>query len=164
MEITTTNTATAPIAMIFSFNDNLVHQALEGLSQEELWRAPTSHNNPLLWVAGHVAQTRAMVLQMLGEHVDTGWGSLFDRGAKIRDAGEYPSGTEVVRVMREIGPRLRATLCSLKDEQLKRPASLPIPGLKTLADELAFFALHDSYHVGQLAYIRKSLGYSGVAG
>jgi uncharacterized damage-inducible protein DinB len=164
MASTATVTAAAPISMIFSFNDNFVLQALDGLTHEELWRAPTNHNNSMLWVAGHLVQTRATVLQMLGESIDTGWGSLFDRGAKIGDVKEYPSGPEVARVMREVSPRLCALLASLTDEQLARPASLPIPGLKTLADELAFFALHDSYHMGQLAYIRKGLGYSGLAG
>jgi hypothetical protein len=43
-------------------------------------------------------------------------------------------------------------------------SSQPIPGIKTLADELAFVALHDSYQVGQMAYIRKALGYPGLAG
>ena len=33
-----------------------------------------------------------------------------------------------------------------------------------MADQIAFFALHDSYHVGQMAYIRKALGYQGIAG
>ena len=31
----------APIAMIFSFNEPLVLQALQGLTLEELWRSPT---------------------------------------------------------------------------------------------------------------------------
>lgn len=164
MKSTTTNTAAAPIAMVFSFNEHFVLQALEGLTEEELWRAPSSHNNPLPWVAGHVVQTRATVLQMLGESVDTGWGNLFDRGAKIVDAKQYPSGAEVARVMREVSPRLRSALETLGEEQLNRPASLPIPGIQSVGDELAFFALHDAYHVGQLAYIRKGLGYPGLAG
>jgi uncharacterized damage-inducible protein DinB len=164
MATTATSTAAAPITTIFSFNDPFVLQALKALTDKELWQAPTSHNNPILWVAGHVVQTRATVLQMLGEPVETGWGNLFDRGAKIGDAKQYPSGTEVARVMREVSPRLGAALSSLSDEYLSRPASLPIPGIKTLGDELAFFALHDSYHIGQLVYIRKSLGYPGLAG
>jgi uncharacterized damage-inducible protein DinB len=164
MTTTAATTAAGPIAMIFGFNDYFVVQALEGLTQEELWQSPTSHNNPMLWVAGHVAQTRATVLQMLGEQIDTGWGNLFERGAKIEDRKQYPSGPEIERVLREVNPRLTAALSALTDEQLNRPASLPIPGLKTFADELSFFALHDSYHVGQLAYIRKSLGYPGLAG
>jgi hypothetical protein len=164
MTTTAANTAAAPIAMIFAFNDSFVLQALDGLTGEELWRPLTTSNNPLLWVAGHIVQTRAMVLQILGEQAETGWGSLFDRGAKIGNPKDYPSGTEVTRAAREISPRMHAALTALTDEQLKRPASLSIPGLNTLTDELAFFALHDAYHVGQLAYVRKGLGYPGLAG
>jgi DinB family protein len=163
MSTTTVNTA-APITFIFSFNDDFVPMALEGLSPEELWRAPTGNNNPMLWVAGHIVQTRATVLQMLGQSFDTGWGNLFDRGAKIGNRNQYPSGSEVARVMREIAPRLRSALAALSEERLSQSAGLPIPGVKTLSDGLAFFALHDCYHIGQLAYIRKALGYPGLAG
>lgn len=153
-----------PIAMIFAFNDNFVLRAMDGLSDDELNAAPTKRNNSILWVAGHVVQTRAMVLQMLGEPVDTGWGNLFDRGATISNAKQYPSREDIARVMHEVSPRLHAKLGSLKDEHLARSASIGIPGIKTFTDELAFFALHDSYHIGQMVYIRKGLGYPGLAG
>ena len=163
------NTATkspviAPIAMTFLFNDNLAFRALEGLTQEELWRAPTDRNNAMLWVAGHVVQTRAMVLGQLGAPVDTGWGDLFERGAKVSDARNYPERDEVERVMRDVASRLQTKLASLGNEYLAGPATMQLPNATTMADQLAFFALHDSYHVGQMAYIRKSLGYAGIAG
>jgi hypothetical protein len=144
-----------------------VLRALEGLTEAELWKAPTDRNNPLLWIAGHVVQTRALVLQLLGEPVDTGWGKVFDRGAvaaPAADAERYPSRSDIERVMRHVTPRLHAKLASLDDNDLGGPAKTQIPGIETVADELAFFALHDSYHVGQLAYVRKGLGYPGLAG
>lgn len=164
MTTATTSASAAPIAMIFSFNEPFVLQALSGLTDEELWRAPSDRNNGMLWVAGHLVQTRAMVLGFLGDPVDTGWGKLFDRGAAIVDASHYPSRDQIERVMRDVSPRLRAKLASLTDDVLTRPATMQVPGTQTVADELAFFALHDSYHVGQLSYIRKSLGYPGLAG
>lgn len=164
MTSVTTSAVAGPIAMIFSFNDAFVLRALDGLTYEELWRAPSIRNNAMLWVAGHVVQTRAMVLGFLGEPVETGWGKVFDRGAKIADVSQYPSRDDIARVMRDVSPRLRAKLASLNDEFLARPATMQLPGTSTVADELAFFALHDSYHVGQLAYIRKALGYPGLAG
>jgi hypothetical protein len=39
-----------------------------------------------------------------------------------------------------------------------------MPGAKTVADQLAFFALHDTYHVGQTAYVRKPLGSPAIVG
>jgi len=34
----------------------------------------------------------------------------------------------------------------------------------TVADQIAFLTMHDTYHVGQLAYVRKALGLPGVVG
>jgi uncharacterized damage-inducible protein DinB len=164
---TVSSAVAAPIAMIFSFNDDLVLRALDGLTPDELWKTPTDRSNPMLWIAGHVAQTRAMVLQLLGEPVDTGWGNVFERGAAPatrEHADRYPSRDEIVRVMRDLNPRLRARLESLDDASLAKPSTMPVPGTKTVADLLAFFALHDSYHTGQMAYLRKALGYPGLAG
>ena len=167
MTTATTSTVAAPIATIFAINDSFVLPALEGLTHNELWTAPTDRNNAMLWIAGHVVHTRATILQLLGEPVDTGWGKLFDRGApaaKRSDADRYPSCEDIEKAMREITPRLHAKLASLDDAYLAGPARLQVPGTKTVADELAFFALHESYHVGQLAYVRKGLGYPGLAG
>jgi hypothetical protein len=154
----------APIAMIFAVNDDLVFRALDGLTHEELCETPTDHSNPMFWVAGHVVQTRAQLLQQLGESVETGWGDIFNRGAALGETARYPSRDEIERVMRDVGPRLQAKLATLDEHQLARPASVKLPGAKTMADQLAFFALHDSYHVGQMAYIRKALGYPALVG
>jgi uncharacterized damage-inducible protein DinB len=167
MTTATTSTVAAPIATIFGFNDSFVLPALEGLTRDELWKTLTDRNNAMLWIAGHIVQTRAMILQLLGEPVDTGWGTLFDRGAPaatIVDADRYPSRDDIEKAMRAITPRLHAKLASLDDTYLSGPARMQVPGTKTVSDELAFFGLHESYHVGQLVYIRKGLGYPGLAG
>lgn len=65
MSTATKSPVIAPIAMTFLINDDLAFRAVEGLTQEELWRRPTDRNNARLWVAGDVVQTRAMVLGQL---------------------------------------------------------------------------------------------------
>jgi len=52
----------------------------------------------------------------------------------------------------------------LDDDQLSRPPAVTAPGADTVADRPAGFALHDCYHVGQMGYIRKALGYPALAG
>lgn len=152
----------APIAMIFGINDDLVSRALNGLSESELWHRPTSRNNPMLWLAGHVTETRVKLLQILGETFDTTWGELFDRNATLQEPARYPSVEEIKRVMDEVKGKLYARLEALNEEQLAQPAKGP--GAKTLADQVAGFAFHDSYHVGQMGYVRKALGYPAIAG
>jgi len=60
---------------------------------------------------------------------------------------------------------LKAKFASLTEADLAAPATgRPLPGANTVAEQLAFIAFHESYHVGQLGYIRKSIGYSPIAG
>src|SRR5262245_57850265 len=95
----TPNAVTAPLAVIFAVNGELMSGALKGLTPEELWRTPTDRNNPMLWIAGHVVQTRADVLKSLGEAAETGWGGLFKRGAPLEAADRYPRRENIEQTM-----------------------------------------------------------------
>jgi uncharacterized damage-inducible protein DinB len=155
----------APLALIFSVNDSLASRTFEKVADEDLWRRPTEKSNPMLWIFGHMVNTRAQKLKMFGEPFDTGWGDVFDRGASLGDAARYPSREAVETVSRNVNSQLYAKLGALTDADLAKPATrAPTPAVKTIADQIAFLVMHDTYHVGQLAYVRKALGHPGVAG
>jgi uncharacterized damage-inducible protein DinB len=64
-----------------------------------------------------------------------------------------------------VNAKLYAALAALTDADLAKPSTRPFtPAVKTLADQIAFLTMHDTYHVGQLAYVRKALGLPGVVG
>lgn len=154
----------APIATIFAANDDLALRALDGLTPQQMWEAPTNRDNAMLWLAGHLVQTRTQLLGLLGESFDTGWGDRFNRGASVGDPDGYPARDEIERVMRNVSRRLQSRLAMLSDVQLAEPPAAAIPGVKTIADQVGLFAFHDSYHVGQMGFIRKALGYPALAG
>ena len=165
MTTTGVSAVAAPIAMMFRINTDLVSRAIESLTDEELWQRPTDRSNPMLWIAGHVVQTRAAMLKLLGEPFDTGWGDLFNRGAALQEPTRYPKRGDIERVMGDTTVRLQSKLAALDDQQLANPATGPsLPGAKTVADQIAFFAFHEAYHVGQLAYIRKAIGHPPLVG
>jgi hypothetical protein len=151
------------MAKIFAINDDLVSKSLEGLTDEQLWTRPTARNNPMMWLVGHVVETRTQLMALLGEPFETGWGQQFVRGATLRDATQYPSREDIQHVMSDVSRRLHTTLATLDDEQMNRPPAVQSPGAETVADQVAGFALHDCYHVGQIGYIRKALGYPALA-
>jgi hypothetical protein len=157
--------ALAPVTLIFKLNTGLMRRTLDGVAADQLWQRPTSTTNPLLWIAGHIVQTRAMMLGLVGDSFDTGWNDLFARGAALRDTSHYPSLAAIDEVHRQIVDRLKTRFAALTEADLAAPArGRELPGAKTLGDQLAFLAFHESYHIGQLAYVRKALGFSGVAG
>jgi uncharacterized damage-inducible protein DinB len=71
---------------------------------------------------------------------------------------------EIERAMAQVSKQLHVTLSALRDDQLAQPSPIPAPAANTLADLVALFAFHDSYHVGQMGFIRKALGFPPLAG
>jgi hypothetical protein len=161
-----TASAAEAIAYIFAANTGLVAKAFEGVADDQLWTRATPENNPILWIAGHMLGTRALILRLLGDPAEIGWGDLFARGASLGDQAKYPSKDEILRVHADLAPRLQAKLVALTPDDLAREATVgPKPfGAKSFADQLGFFALHDSYHAGQLGFVRKTLGLSNLVG
>src|SRR5262249_6601970 len=150
---------------IFASNDSLAARAFIGVDPGDLWKRPTPQTNSMLWIFAHMAAVRARLLNLLGDDYDPGWGDAFGRGAQVQDASTYPSREKINEVSREVNARLFTKLAALTDADLSQETkgALP-PGVKTVGDRLAFLAMHDSYHIGQLAYVRKALGLPGVAG
>jgi uncharacterized protein YndB with AHSA1/START domain/uncharacterized damage-inducible protein DinB len=154
-----------PVAFILAGNDSLADRAFIGVKPDDLWKRPTPQNNSMLWIYAHMAATRARLLNVLGDDYDPGLGDAFGRGAQVQDAENYPSREKINEASREVNARLFAKLATVSEAELSREAKGPRPpSAQTVGEQLAFFALHDSYHVGQLAYVRKALGLPGVVG
>jgi hypothetical protein len=157
--------AIAPLAFILRTNDSLAERAFQGIADGDEWRRPTPLSNPMLWIFGHMVQTRVALLKLVGESFETGWGELFVRGAALDDPSRYPGRDAVEGTSRDLNARLYAKLAAITDAELARPAARPsTPAVKTLGDQISFLTMHDTYHVGQLGYVRKALGLPGVVG
>jgi uncharacterized damage-inducible protein DinB len=158
--------ALAPIAYIFQANDGLIRQTLSDLPADALWKQPGGQGNSIMWIVGHITQTRAGMLSLLGERASTGWGELFRRGAQRQDVSAYPAPQAIKSVGIDLTQRLRAKLETITEEELAAPinAAVKLPNVNTVVEALAFFAFHEAYHVGQLGYVKKALGYTAIAG
>ena len=119
----------------------------------------------MLWIFGHIVTTRASLAGHLGVPVGTGWDKKFARGAELLPSDQYPPIQEIERVNRDVVDRLKTRFATLTDAELSGPPTISsLSGVTTLAEQLAFFAFHESYHVGQMGYVRKALGGSRLAG
>ena len=156
--------AIEPIALIFKLNNEMVVRSLAGLNDEECWRRPDAAGNPILWLVGHATISRAHLLAKLGHTYDHGLGTLFDRGARPKEPADYPSRAAIESAWQETRGRMRDAFAVLTDEWLAAaPSGRPLPGVANNTGLIAFLAFHESYHVGQMGYLRRLLGHPGVA-
>jgi hypothetical protein len=150
----------------FNLNASFLKQGLAGLTDEDWLKRPTEHSNNILFIVGHMTWSRAMVLARLGDQWMQPWMGLYARGQKCVDSADAPSPTAVMEAWNESCGRLEKALECATDELLDTPAARPGPPSADgkLSGTINFMALHETYHVGQAAYVRACLGKAGVMG
>lgn len=153
------------IAGTFKTNAKMFAKSLEGIPLERWYTRPGDDSNHMMWLTGHVVVHRAKVLTLLGQEWSAPWASLFLRGSQLASPGEYPAADEILRAWDEISERLAAALESVPGEALAQPVAKGWPTLDgKVGGTIAFMSLHETYHVGQMSYLRKWLGYGQTVG
>ena len=152
------------IAGIFKTNTDLFKRTMQGVSPDRLFARPGNDSNHLMWIAGHVVVHRAMVLKILGQEWTASWEGLFVRGSKLMAPEHYPAIEEIMRTWDDVSGRLASSLAGLEPEALAQPVSRGITLDGKISGKIAFLSLHESYHVGQMAYLRKWLGFGQAVG
>lgn len=155
----------ANLAGSFKFNAGMFNMAVEGIAPESWLLSPGNKSNHLLWIAGHVVWSRKMVLQVLGTGCPRPWEKLFARGAKPVDPVQYPKPEEILAAWAEVSGKLDSALDGASPQFLSEQAPPSGPSFDgRMSGTIAFFSAHESYHIGQMGYLRKWLGYSQAVG
>ena len=144
----------------FKFNNGIYGRTTQGIPPEQWLIQPCQESNHLLWVVAHAAVTRAVGVRLLGGDWSAPWQSLFTRGQNRVENGRYPSVEEVQQAWNEISEKLLSALPTATPELMDKPVEKGKPSIDgTVGGTLGFLCLHESYHLGQMGFIRKWLGH-----
>ena len=154
-----------PAAQQYAISAALVEKNLAGFSDADARQTPGGDSNSILWLVGHLANTRCRLLEMLGVDRAPRWPQFFSRGANPADRGQHPPLDEVAGEWRSVSAELTRRLEEIGDAELsaKCPRDFPIAD-KTMRGAITFLSYHEGYHVGQIAYLRKLLGKGQLVG
>jgi uncharacterized damage-inducible protein DinB len=75
----------------------------------------------------------------------------------------YPSLDTLRQLWDKYSDGLPERLMQMTDEQLAVDGPFMTPMGPTLMDSIAFIAIHESYHIGQMGTLRRSLGYDAMS-
>jgi uncharacterized damage-inducible protein DinB len=155
----------AGAAYCFNQNSGVLKRSLEGLSVEEWRKRPNDSSNHVLWIVCHMAWARTLLLKRLGNDWTMPWMPLFARGQKCADTPECPSPEEAMKAWDTSCAELAAALEGASEEMLNTPVTQGPPTADgKMSGMVDFMAYHETYHVGQLAYLRAWLGKPGAMG
>ncbi len=141
----------------------IITRHVEGMSHEESLIQPPGTANCLNWVLGHILVSRDTAIELLGgtplfTPEET---ARYARGSRpiTEDAPDVLPLEELLHRLARSQEILLALLAELDEIELERPITWGEQE-RPLGERLAFLHWHETYHSGQLEYLRQLAGYT----
>jgi uncharacterized damage-inducible protein DinB len=158
------NPAVAPLAAILDLNTDLLLNCLDGLSEAEAQHRLQGGGNSLAFLIAHLTDTRHFLATRLKRPLPNTLTPLLADARSIDDIRGWPSLDDLRSAWRAISDHLATVLPSLPTEELSEPNVHRFPtGDSTRLSLIAFLTQHDSYHLGQAAFLRRQIGKPAMA-
>jgi hypothetical protein len=155
----------AAAAENYRFNSGFLVKTVDGLTPEEWLSRPSEKSNHIAWIVGHLVWTRGRLLSRLGTEWSQPWLELFARGRKMDNGVECPSPDCLQESWAEVSGVLAAALEGVSEEALSQPSTQGAPSADgKISGVVNFLAIHETYHLGQAAYLSCWLGHKGPMG
>jgi hypothetical protein len=147
------------VESILNLNTRLFNNALAGVTEEQAKERISGHNNPLIWLASHTAWARYNTCAMLGKPASKNpYDGLFESFKPFDAAADYGTLAKAKEEWNKASELLKEALASVTEEQLAADCPLKSPiGDFSFAGTVAFLAQHESYDIGQIAFLKKYL-------
>lgn len=155
------------LVRMFALAHGALHTNLGDVTDEESLVQPQPGGNCIQWAVAHIVATRDQIAPLVGAEpvLSPELGKRFTRPAApvVVRADARPLADWIADLDRS-QERLAAAIGALSTERLAAPFDgARLPGRpKTLAEALAFFHFHESYHVGQVGLMRRLAGKTGA--
>ncbi|MGA7342869.1 MAG: DinB family protein [Terracidiphilus sp.] len=155
----------AAAAENYRFNSKFLENSVKDLAPEEWLRRPCATANHVAWIVGHVIWTRKQLLRRLGKEWSQPWMEQFARGTKLDEDAAYPAPDALLDAWRESSALLEDALASVPEDALAQPSTNGAPSADgKVSGVVNFLAIHETYHGGQISYLRSWLGHKGMMG
>jgi uncharacterized damage-inducible protein DinB len=151
--------AVAPLASILRVNTDLLANCVVGVDEEAATRRVTPSSNNVAFLVAHLVESRHYLATILRAPLPSPLVPYLSGARSLDDIASLPSLEELLRAWEAISAHLAVQIERLDTPALSAPARQPLPGSGgAVLDNLAFLVQHDSYHIGQLALLRRQLG------
>ena len=149
----------APLAALYNLNTDLLLNCLDGLSEAEAQRRLEAGGNSVTFLAAHLTDTRHFLVTRLGHPLPNPLARYLADVRSIDEIQELPSLEEIRTAWQAVSAHLQSVLADLSPTELAEGNvhRFPLEDSSRLG-MIAFLAQHDSYHLGQVAFIRRQLG------
>lgn len=148
----------------YDYHNMLFENVLENISHQDALVRINGNTNHILWLAGNFVSTRYDLAKKLGATIENPNAAVYENHKAIQNDLTYPAINEILDGAESIRPILKTILADLPDSDLLTEPSFKTPPIldNTLLSYILFLIDRESYVIGQIAFIRKALGYEAM--
>ena len=149
----------ASLGTVLRLNTHLLLNCFDQLTDDQAAQRVVPQVNSMAFIAAHLIDARHELLSILGGSAVNPLRPYLVNARSIDDVVDLPALAELLTAWRQVAAAIEERRASGGDAQLDAPSARPLPGgdPSTLG-ALAFLVQHDSYHIGQLAMLRRVHG------
>jgi uncharacterized damage-inducible protein DinB len=158
------STPAGPWARLFALNADLLLNTLDGLTAEQGSTPVVPGGNTIAFLFAHLIDSRHFLLGLLGSPISNPVQQALAEASSLAEIGELPAMPGLRDAWVTVSRQLERRLTTCDRTQLDASCSSRLPGSDgTLEGAIAFLAQHDSYHLGQIAMLRRQHGLSAMS-
>jgi uncharacterized damage-inducible protein DinB len=144
---------------LFALNADLLLNTLDGLSEEQAGRPAVPEGNTIAFLVAHLTDSRHFLTTLLGHPLPNPLEASLAGARSLADVKTMPALASLRAAWVAVSRHLEAVLASCDRIRLEQPCTQRLPGSDgTLDGAIGFLLQHDSYHLGQIALLRRQHG------
>jgi uncharacterized damage-inducible protein DinB len=149
----------APLADVLSLNTRLLHNCLDGVDDVLARQRPSRDTNHLAFLTAHLADARHFLAATLGVPLENPLASQLEYGKTLDEVGDLPPLGDLTAAWDRVSAHLADRMADLTASRLDADSGLRFPVRdRSVLGAASFLVQHDSYHIGQMAFLRRQLG------
>jgi hypothetical protein len=145
-------------------NTRLYLNTLDGVDDATAGERPSDTVNSIIFIACHVLDARGYLANYLGIEHEHPYKQAFDAASTFEEIDPLPPLEGLRTAWRDVSELLVQRWPALGESELGVESSVEFPVEDgTVLGGIAFLLQHESFHIGQLALLRRHFGLEGMA-
>ena len=133
----------------------------ESFSGDEIFFRPYDKVNHLAWEVGHLAAVRNTIIKLLNPSEKLEFFEneriMFAPGTPLQSNETFPPIVNMLTVLQTRGERIIELLNGLTQEHWDSESPFKLPFGTTVGSQIWTFFLHESFHIGEVSYLKNIL-------
>ena len=157
------NSKLEPVISIYNTNSKLFINSFDEVTEADSLKRPNKRTNSMIFIALHILDARCFMLTQIGKPAKNPFGKYVDWAKTIDEIRVYPKLIKVLSEWKKLDKIFTNELNKLTPKKLNSDQQFEFPDGRKIINMISFLAEHEAYHIGQISFIRKYLGYPATS-